>query len=235
MALAIFDLDNTLLAGDSDALWGEFLCQQQAVDADSFRTSHHRFHEDYQAGRLDMDAFLHFALAPLKGRDHHTLSQWQGIFLNEFIRPIVAPAAFTLLTWHRQRHDNLIIITATNSFVTQPIAQHFKIEHLLASEAELTSDGYSGKPIGIPCYQDGKVKRLYQWLEDTPYDLDGSWFYSDSHNDIPLLSIVDHPVVVDPDEYLRKTAMQRKWPIMTLRGGTVPIPSPGELLIKGVY
>ena len=217
MALALFDLDNTLLAGDSDYLWGCFLADQGIVDKESYERENQRFMDEYNQGTLDIFEFLSFSLQPLRDNDPATLRRLQQQFLDEKIRPIMSPASFDLINKHRQAGDTLVVITATNSFVTTPIVKAFGIDNLLATEPEINGNGYTGKVAGTPCFQQGKVTRLQQWIGEQGIELDGSWFYSDSRNDIPLLKIVDNPVAVDPDEQLRQLASEQGWPIISLR------------------
>lgn len=219
MSLAIFDLDNTLLGGDSDYLWGEFLVEQGLVDGEHYRQENLRFYEEYKAGTLDIHEFLAFSLAPLTHHSREALSALHQGFMAQKITPIILPAARALLQQHRQQGDLLIIITATNSFVTGPIADALGVDALLASEAEVANQRYTGRVTGIPCFQAGKVERLYEWLALNRQNLDQSWFYSDSHNDLPLLEVVTHPVAVDPDDTLAAHAQIKGWSIITLRAG----------------
>lgn len=219
MALAIFDLDNTLLAGDSDYLWGRFLIEQGIVDAEFYERENQRFYDEYKAGTLDIFEFLKFSLRPLSENDPETLHTWRDRFVREKIRPIMLPAARTLVATHRHRGDRLLIITATSSFVTRPIAQALGIEELLATEPEVKGGRYTGDVAGIPCFREGKVERLRAWLRQTGENLSGAWFYSDSHNDLPLLELVEHPVAVDPDETLAEHARLKGWQTITLRHG----------------
>lgn len=217
MALGIFDLDNTLLAGDSDYLWGQFLIQQQLVDSDWYEQENRRFYEEYKQGELDINEFLTFSLQPLTTMSMQRLDELHQQFMAESIEPIVLTKAEALLARHRQAGDFLLIITATNRFVTEPIAERFGVDDLLATDAEIVNGRYSGKASGIPCFQEGKVKRLNSWLAQTKHNMEGSWFYSDSHNDLPLLEAVEHPVAVDPDDTLAQHAEMRGWPVMSLR------------------
>jgi HAD superfamily hydrolase (TIGR01490 family) len=218
MALAIFDLDNTLLAGDSDYLWGRFLVQQGIVDADEYERENERFYADYRAGNLDIYEFLRFSLRPLSLHSPQQLAQWRNQFLEEKIIPIITEQARELVEKHRQAGDIPLIITATNSFVTTPIAQHFGIRHLIATEPETLDGHYTGEIAGEPSFREGKVNRLNDWLETFEQSMEGSWFYSDSHNDLPLLEQVTHPVAVDPDQTLAEVARERDWPILHLHG-----------------
>lgn len=217
MNLAIFDLDNTLLHGDSDHLWGQFLVDRGVVDGPSYERENERFYQEYLAGRLDARAFLRFALAPLTEYDLSTLHAWRTEFLEESIRPIILPAGRELLAMHRERGDKLLIITATNRFVTEPIARELGVEQLLATDPEIRNGRYTGEVVGTPCFQAGKVDRLQQWLDEQAHAFERQWFYSDSVNDIPLLSHVDHPIAVDPDPKLAEEARRRGWPIASLR------------------
>jgi HAD superfamily hydrolase (TIGR01490 family) len=217
VTLAIFDLDNTLIAGDSDHLWGCFLCDRGLVDSAAFAERNAQFYRDYQAGELDIQAYLRFALAPLAGRPPAELAAWHRAFMREVIQPIMLPAAAALLEQHREQGHTLLIITATNAFITAPIARALGVEHLLACEAETVDGVYTGEPSGVPSYHSGKVTRLESWRRERGESLAGAWFYSDSHNDLPLLERVDNPVAVDPDERLRQRAEQAGWPVISLR------------------
>ncbi len=217
MTLAIFDLDNTLIGGDSDNLWGEFVCRQGIVEGADFRARNDQFYADYQAGDLDIDAYQRFALSPLIGVPRATRDAWHAQFMREMIEPILLPAAFDLIARHRAEGHELLIVTATNRFVTAPIAARLGIDQLIACEGELVDDVYTGEPVGIPSYAGGKVTRLLAWLDERDAGMDGAWFYSDSHNDLPLLELVDNPVAVDPDETLRARAEEKGWPVISLR------------------
>ncbi len=216
MALALFDLDNTLLAGDSDYLWGSYLCELGVVDATVYEQENQRFYDEYRRGELDINEFLAFSLRPLAENSIDDLRSWRSQFIEQKIRPIISKQAIALVEKHRQSGDTLLIITATNAFVTQPIAEIFGISTLIASEPELHQGRYTGKVAGIPSYAEGKVHRLNDWLQKNNLNLEHSWFYSDSHNDIPLLEKVTHPVAVDPDTALRQHAEQKHWPILSL-------------------
>ncbi|AGA90251.1 HAD-superfamily subfamily IB hydrolase, TIGR01490 [Thioflavicoccus mobilis 8321] len=217
MPLAIFDLDNTLIAGDSDYLWGRFLVARGVVDGDEYDRLNERFYRDYREGRLDIMAFLRFALRPLRENDPTDLIAWRRAFIEEMIEPIILPAALDLVERHRRCGDELLIITATNAFVTAPIAARFGIPHLIATLPEQVEGRFTGEVAGIPSFREGKVARLEQWLAETGHDLAGSHFYSDSHNDLPLLERVAHPVAVDPDPTLAAEAYARGWPSLSLR------------------
>ncbi|WP_151705013.1 HAD family hydrolase [Nitrincola alkalilacustris] len=219
MRLAIFDLDNTLLGGDSDHAWGEFLCRIGAVDESAYQAANDRFYRQYQQGTLDINEFLAFALRPLSQHSLTQLELWHQQFMQECIEPLMLPAAQDLIEQHRKQGDLPMIITATNAFVTRPIASRLGIDVLLATEPELLDGRYTGRLQGTPCFQEGKVTRLQQWLEERGHSLSGSYFYSDSRNDLPLLEQVDHPVAVNPDETLASIARERNWPILDLRQG----------------
>jgi HAD superfamily hydrolase (TIGR01490 family) len=217
MALAIFDLDNTLLDGDSDYLWGCFLVEHGLVDGEHYEAENRRFYDQYLNGSLDIHEFLHFQLQPLAHYRREQLQQWRAQFLREKIDPILLPRARDLLERHRGQGDELLIITATNRFITGPIAERFAVPHLLATEPETANGEYTGGVSGTPCFQGGKVERLQTWLDEHGLTLADSWFYSDSHNDLPLLEKVSHPVAVDPDDTLRTVAGTRGWPVISLR------------------
>ena len=217
MALAIFDLDNTLLAGDSDYLWGEYLVEQGIVDADFYQAENQRFYDEYLAGEMDINAFLAFQFKPLADNAMADLLRWRADYLQQKINPIILPAGEACIAKHREQGDTLLIITATNSFITAPITEQLDIPNLIATEAEMKDGIYTGGIAGIPSYQAGKVTRLEAWLKDSDLDLDGSYFYSDSHNDLPLLKKVAHPIVVDGDDKLRDVAKQSGWESISFR------------------
>jgi HAD superfamily hydrolase (TIGR01490 family) len=212
VSLAIFDLDNTLLRGDSDHAWGEFLVQQGAVDPERFARDNDRYYQAYVEGTLDIYEFLEqHQLRPLTQHLRATLDAWRARFVRERILPLITPAARALVERHREQGDTLMIITATNRYLTAPIAAEFNIPHLLATEPEEVDGRFTGKVAGTPCYRDGKVTRLKAWLEEYGEDLTDSWFYSDSHNDLPLLKLVAHPVAVNPDRQLADHAARHGW------------------------
>ena len=217
MALAIFDLDNTLLAGDSDYLWGQFLVERGLVDGDLYARENDRFYRDYREGTLDIHAFLRFALRPLREHPRALMEALREDFLRESIEPIMLPAASALIGAHRAAGDTLLIVTATNAFVTAPIAAAFGVPNLIATEPEERGGAYTGEVAGTPAFREGKVQRLNDWLAVSGRDLVGSSFYSDSHNDLPLLLRVDRPVAVDPDPLLRAEAEARGWAVLSLR------------------
>lgn len=218
--LAIFDLDNTLLSGDSDYLWGQFLVERGLVDGSHHASENRRYYEAYVAGTLDIREFLRFALRPLREHAPELLRQRRAEYLIEKILPIIPESSRTLLDLHRARGDELLIITATNRFVTEPIAQTLEVPHLLATDPEIVQGRYTGEISGIPCFQDGKVERLKLWLQQQGVTYRERWFYSDSHNDLPLLRQVEHPVAVDPDPQLAAAARAQGWPIVSLRRET---------------
>ena len=218
MSLAIFDLDNTLLGDDSDYLWGQFLVGQGLVDGDFYTRENQRFYDDYKKGRLDIFEFLAFSLKPLTELSRDKLDALHRQFMQDIITPVMLPAANLLLEKHRAQGDTLIIITATNRFITGPIAEALGVEHLIATDPEIVDGEYTGRVAGTPCFQSGKVDRLNTWLAEQKENLANSWFYSDSHNDLPLLERVDHPVAVDPDDTLATHARSKGWPVISLRG-----------------
>ena len=215
--LAIFDLDNTLIRGDSDHAWGEFVCEKGLVDIQTYRKKNDAFYDDYMKGTLDIYSYLRFSLSTLKGRKLEDLNKIREEFLKKHIEPLKLSKAIELLKMHRDSGDYLLIITATNSFIANPIADMLEVDDVLSSEAEIKSGAYTGEPLGIPCFQEGKVQRLKIWLKENSYSLKNSFFYSDSHNDIPLMKIVDNPVAVDADEKLNTYAFEKNWPRISLR------------------
>jgi len=217
LTLAIFDLDNTLLAGDSDHAWGEFLVEEGIVDAETYRQANDRFYQEYLNGEMDILNYLRFALQPLSAHNMSELLAWRDVFMDKKVRPMLQEKASELLNSHREQGHTLMIITATNRFVTEPIAAVLGIDHLIATEPELVNGRYTGEIAGVPSFQGGKVTRLNDWLNAHNRSLDGAWFYSDSHNDLPLLEKVDNPVAVDPDPKLEEFARNKGWSVMTLR------------------
>ena len=220
MNLALFDLDNTLLSGDSDFEWAQFLIEQGALDRELFEAKNLAFYEQYKAGTLDIHEFLDFQLKPLSRHTRNVLDGWRDNFMQNKVRGMVTVAAQDLVAKHRATGDVCVIITATNSFITSPIAQEFGVEHLIATEPEERDGEFTGCVVGVPCFREGKVARLESWLAQQGWgweSLSDSYFYSDSLNDLPLLKKVRHPVAVDPDETLRSYAEQHGWPILALR------------------
>lgn len=217
MNLAIFDLDNTLLGGDSDYAWGEFLIARDLVEQDAYREANDRFYQDYLDGKLDIIDYQTFCLSAIKNRPLNQILAWRKDFIRSQIIPLLLPKAMELIEKHKAAHEQLIIITATNRFITEPIAQLMGIDTLIATEPEFDGQQYTGRVVGTPCYQEGKITRLEEWMKQHDATLNGSFFYSDSHNDIPLLEAVDHPVAVDPDKTLKMHAESKKWPIISLR------------------
>ena len=219
MRLALFDLDNTLIAGDSDYCWGEFLISIGAVDEKKHRAENDRYLQAYTAGTLDIDEYHAFCIAPLVNAPRAQLDAWHRQFMQEVIAPLMLPRAQALMAEHRARGDYLMIITATNRFVTEPIAAALNADELIAIDLETDAAGrYTGRISGVPSFQAGKVTRLEAWLDQHPdIERTGIHGYSDSHNDLPLLEYVDHPVAVDPDPTLADVARARGWPIISLR------------------
>lgn len=217
MSLAIFDLDNTLISIDSDHAWGQFLVEQGAVDPVRYHEANERFLEDYKNGTLDIHAYLELALKPLAEYSREQLNAWHQQFMASKIEPHILPKGEELLARHRERGDTLLIITATNRFVTGPIAERLGVDDLIAVEPECVDGRYTGRVHGTPSFREGKVERLEAWLSRNATSLHDAWFYSDSLNDLPLLEKVDHPVAVDPDDILRQEAERRDWRIISLR------------------
>jgi HAD superfamily hydrolase (TIGR01490 family) len=217
MSLAIFDLDETLISIDSDHAWGEFICELGLVDRDQYRARNDAFYEDYKQGQLDVRAYLRFACGVLARYPMNQLVDWRQQFVETVIEPAILPAAVALVNRHRRAGDYPIVITSTQRFITETIVERFGIETLIAPEPEIVAGRFTGEVVGVPSFGQGKVTRLNAWLADHGHSLKGSYFYSDSRNDLPLLRLVDHPVAVDPDETLRQEAEQKRWPIITLR------------------
>lgn len=220
MNLALFDLDNTLLSGDSDFEWAQFLISKGVLDREVHEARNQAFYDDYKAGRLDIHAFLNFQLAPLTRHPRTELDAWHREFMATRIQPLIGNAARRLVQAHREAGDLCAIVTATNSFVTGPICREFGIPHLVATVPAHENGHFTGGPRGTPAFREGKIARVENWLEEL-----GLWwgafertvFYSDSLNDLPLLQKVSHPVAVDPDDTLRAHAAAQGWPILSLR------------------
>ncbi|MDD4977575.1 MAG: HAD-IB family hydrolase [Gallionella sp.] len=220
MKLALFDLDNTLLNGDSDFEWSQFLIRIGVLDAELFEAQNLRFYEQYKAGTLDIHEFLDFQLKPLSRHPRSTLDTWHEQFMRDSVMPMVTVPSRALVAQHLAAGDVCVIITATNSFVTAPIAREFGIEHLIATEPEHNGGEFTGRVAGVPSFKEGKITRLNQWLAARGWTLDSfqdTTFYSDSLNDLPLLKIVRHPVAANPDDTLRSHAEKFGWPIVNLR------------------
>lgn len=217
MKLALFDLDNTLLAGDSDFEWAQFLIEKGVLDREVYEARNQQFYDRYKAGTLDIHEFLDFQLKPLARHPRALLDAWHQEFMTAKILPIIRDSARALVDRHRG--DLRAIVTATNSFVTAPIARAFGLEHLIATEPEHRDGEFTGKVSDTPCFREGKIERVNSWLQQqgrTLASFEESWFYSDSLNDLPLLSIVTHPVAVDPDDTLRAHAERLGWPVFSL-------------------
>lgn len=220
MDLVLFDLDNTLLAGDSDFAWAQFLISKGVLDREVQEAKNIAFYEQYKAGTLDIFEFLDFQLAPLARHSRAELDAWHREFLQDSIRPMITAQARALVNQHLERGAIVAVVTATNSFVTGPIVREFGIPHLIATIPAQQDGAFTGKPRGTPAFKSGKIERVEAWLESLGLyfgSFEQSWFYSDSHNDLPLMQKVDKPVAVDPDDTLRAHAVQRGWPVISLR------------------
>ena len=220
MKLALFDLDNTLLAGDSDYEWGQFLVDRGVLAREEYEAQNREFYEQYVAGTLDIHEFLGFALRPLAEHSPEDLARWHAEFMSSRVRPMIGEKARALVARHRDAGDLCAVVTATNSFVTAPIAREFGIAHLVATEPESAGGRFTGRVAGTPCFREGKIRRVDEWLARLGFRLRAfgeSAFYSDSHNDLPLLERVTRPVAVDPDERLEAEARARGWPVISLR------------------
>jgi HAD superfamily hydrolase (TIGR01490 family) len=218
--LALFDLDNTLLSGDSDFEWSQFLVDQGVLDRELFEAKNLAFYEQYKAGTLNIAEFLDFQLKPLSRHARKVLDTWHEEFMRRKVRPMMGQAARDLVARHKVAGDVCVIVTATNSFVTAPIAREFGVEHLIATDPEQVNGEFTGRVAGVPSFRDGKVVRMESWLSERGWiwgSFEHTWFYSDSLNDLPLLSKVKHPVAVDPDATLRAHAEKQGWPVISLR------------------
>jgi HAD superfamily hydrolase (TIGR01490 family) len=220
MNLTLFDLDNTLLSCDSDYEWGQFLVDRGVLEREAYEAQNTAFYEQYKDGTLDIHEFLGFALRPLADHSAEDLGRWHADFMTSRIRPAITGKARDLVRGHLEAGDLCAVITATNSFVTAPIAREFGVPHLLATEPERVAGRYTGRVAGVPCFREGKITRLEAWLGAQGRrlrDFPESSFYSDSHNDLPLLERVTRPVAVDPDPKLAAVARARGWPAVSLR------------------
>ena len=220
MDLVLFDLDNTLLAGDSDFAWAQFLIAKGVLDRELQEARNLAFYAQYQAGTLDIFEFLDFQLAPLARHPRAQLDAWHAEFMATTILPMITPQARALVQQHLAQDAVVAVVTATNAFVTGPIVREFGIPHLVATIPAQQDGAFTGKPRGVPAFKHGKIERVDSWLESLGLHLGGfdhSWFYSDSHNDLPLLQRVSKPVAVDPDETLHAHAQAHGWPVISLR------------------
>src|SRR5438105_13150724 len=220
MRLTLFDLDNTLLAGDSDYAWGQFLVDRGVLEREAYEAQNRAYYEQYVQGTLDIHEYLGFALRPLAQHSPQELKRWHAEFMRDRITPMIRPAARALVRKHVQRRDLCAVVTATNSFVTWPIAREFGVPHLIATEPECRDGRFTGRVAGTPCFRGGKVRRLEEWLAGLGKrlaDFSDSVFYSDSHNDLPLLNRVSRPIAVDPDDALAVEAAKRGWAVISLR------------------
>ena len=220
MNLALFDLDNTLLAGDSDFEWAQFLISHGVLDREVQEAKNLQFYEDYKAGTLDIHAFLDFQLQPLARHSRTELDAWHREFMHSRVLPIIGEKSRALVRRHLDNGDLCAVVTATNSFVTAPIAREFGIPHLIATIPAQHNGQFTGRPRGTPSFREGKISRVEDWLESMGLwwgSFEQSWFYSDSHNDLPLMGKVSHPVAIDADDKLRTHALAAGWPVQTLR------------------
>ena len=221
MNLALFDLDNTLLVGDSDYEWGQFLVDRGVLDREAYEAQNKAYYDQYVAGTLDIHEYLGFALRPLAQHTGEELEGWRTDFLRSRIAPMIGAPARELVQGHLEAGDLCAIVTATNSFVTGPIAAEFGVRHLIATEPETRDGRFTGRVAGTPCFREGKIRRVEEWLAGQGHSLPDfvrSTFYSDSHNDLPLLALVKRPVAVDPDPQLAAEARSHGWAVISLRG-----------------
>jgi|TARA_B100001059_G_scaffold236514_1_gene287439 HAD superfamily hydrolase (TIGR01490 family) len=218
MSLAMFDLDNTLIGGDSDYLWGEFLCEKGIIeDTASFQKMNEYFYQQYEVGKLDIYAWAEFSFKVLTEYSIDELNDLRQNFIQQKIEPIFLDKAQSCINQHKENGDTVLVITASNTFITAPIAEMYGINHLLATEPEFKDGRFTGKVSGVPCFQSGKIDNLMPWIEKHNKNLKGSYFYSDSHNDLPLLELVDNPVAINGDPRLTSTANKNGWPNLDWR------------------
>jgi len=218
--LALFDLDNTILAGDSDYNWSRFLIQEGYLDGAIHAEKNEKFYADYKAGTLDIFAFVEFQFKPLARNPRTVLNQLLKKYVEEVIKPMITEKARALVKRHQDEGDLIIVITATNSFITKPIAELFGIKNLIGTDPEEKEGEFTGKVSGLPSFKEGKVTRLEAWLKGKNLSLasfEKSYFYSDSHNDLPLMQKITHPVAVDSDDILSEYAKSKGWPQISLR------------------
>ncbi len=218
--LALFDLDNTLLAGDSDYNWSLFLIDEGLLDAKTHHDRNEQFYLDYKNGNLDIFAFLQFQLQPLSQHKKSFLDELHVKYMQKVIKPMMTDKAQALVNEHKAAGDLCVVITATNSFVTKPIATAYGIDNLIGTDPEMVDGQYTGGVSGVPSFQAGKVTRINQWLAErdkTLNDYEKSYFYSDSHNDLPLMKLVTNPVAVNADATLAAYAKSNNWPEISLR------------------
>jgi HAD superfamily hydrolase (TIGR01490 family) len=220
MNLAIFDLDNTLLDGDSDYNWGIYLVKKGYLDEEEYKVKNQKFFEEYQHGKLDIFAFAEFQFQFLKNNTRKFLNDVRSDYIDEIIKPMVLKKAVDLVSQHKEAGDSLLIITATNSFITKPIGELFGIENLIGTDPEEHLGEFTGKVKGTPSFKEGKVTRLFDWLDARDFkltDFEKTFFYSDSHNDLALLEVVTNPVVVNGDKMLLEKAQEKNWPTLNLK------------------
>jgi HAD superfamily hydrolase (TIGR01490 family) len=220
MNLAIFDLDNTLLDGDSDYNWGLYLVKKGYLDEGEYKEQNQKFFEEYQVGKLDIFAFAEFQFRFLKNNTRKFLNDVRSDYINEIIKPMILKKAVHLVNQHKEAGDRLLIITATNSFITKPIGELFGIDELIGTDPEENEGEFTGKVKGTPSFKEGKVTRLFDWLDEKNLklaDFEKTFFYSDSHNDLALLEVVTNPVVVNGDKILLEKAQEKNWPTLRLK------------------
>ncbi len=214
--LLIFDLDNTLLSGDSDRNWGIFLAEQKVVES-SYLDESEKFYNNYYDGSLDIDGFLSFCLKPLIENDMSYLLELRKQFIEDKIKPIITEPGREIINQAIEDGKTVIIATATNDFVTRPIADLFNVPTLIATEFEVINQKFTGKVLNTPCFREGKVSKVKKWVDDNNFDLSKASFYSDSFNDLPLLEKVKNPVIVDGDDKLLEIGKNRNWDCISFR------------------
>ena len=217
MNLIIFDLDETLINVDSDVEWGRYLIEKNLVDPNEWESKNENFYRQYKNGQLDINEYLLFSCEPLKNNNLGLLKRHRDAFINERIKPNILKKGQQLIEKHRSEGDELLVITATIEFITKPIVSLMGIEQIIAPIPEFLNGGYTGNTVGTPSFREGKLLCLDQWLKKNNKTFDGMTFYSDSHNDLPLLSAVNKPIAVDPDPILLRESKKRNWEVISLR------------------
>ena len=215
--LAIFDLDNTILNGDSDYSWINFLIEKRLVDKDEYERKNKYFYNQYYQGKLNYDEWAEFALTTIKGKKPEEIEDILSKFLNEIIEPMINIYALKLLHDHTHNNDIMLLASATNSVIVEPIAKRLGFKNIVSTEVEIIDEIYTGKVLGIPALSEGKLIKVKEWmLQNSIESFDNTSFYSDSINDLPLLAVVSKPVAVNPDDMLREECRKRSWEIIDL-------------------
>jgi len=217
MALALFDLDDTLIEGNCETEWFHYLAENGHIDATQYQSDLAEFDRQYAAGAPDIDEYIRYVLRTLTEHPLQTLLAWRTVWLNKNVIPMIARGTNSLLQRHRDAGDTLLIISASTTFCVQPIAELLGVENFISTNPEMKNGAYTGEFIAPTCFAKGKITLINRWLKTSEHGLLGSHFYSDSHNDIPLLELAEYPVAVDADDQLKKVAKNRGWSQISLR------------------